>query len=181
MAKISAPFAALTALVTVTAFAPAYADGHTITVDVNLTSRRGIGASVGTVTLEDTQHGLLLTPNLSNLTPGVHGFHIHENPACGVGFKQGEPVPGLAAGGHFDPFETGAHEGPYGNGHLGDLPPLFVTEDGTATTPVLAPRLETGFLNNRSLMIHMHGDNFSDEPAPLGGGGARLACGVISE
>ena len=180
MAKILR-LVALAALVTVIALAPAYANDHIVTVDVSLTSNRGLGPAVGTVTLENTRYGLVITPNLTNLTPGMHGFHIHTNPACGIGFKQGEPVAGLAAGGHFDPFETGVHEGPYGSGHLGDLPPLFVAEDGTATTPVLAPRLETSFLHNRSLMVHMHGDNFSDDPAPLGGGGPRLACGVIGE
>jgi len=28
-------------------------------------------------------------------------------------------------------------------------------------------------------MIHAGGDNYADQPAPLGGGGARVACGVI--
>ena len=27
--------------------------------------------------------------------------------------------------------------------------------------------------------VHAGGDNYSDQPAPLGGGGARIACGVI--
>lgn len=181
MTKKSVSIAVLSALLTTTTFAPAYADGHVVTVAMNLTDANGIGIAVGTVTLEDTAYGLLLTPNLSNLTPGAHGFHVHTNPACEPALKEGEMVPGLAAGGHFDPFNTGAHAGPYGDGHLGDLPPLFVAEDGTSTIPVLAPRLETGFLTGRSLMVHMHGDNFSDDPAPLGGGGARLACGVIAE
>jgi superoxide dismutase, Cu-Zn family len=30
-----------------------------------------------------------------------------------------------------------------------------------------------------SIMIHSGGDNYSDQPAPLGGGGARIACGVV--
>ncbi|MEA5466131.1 superoxide dismutase [Cu-Zn] SodC [Leptothoe sp. PORK10 BA2] len=173
--------AALAVLVTVIALAPAYANDHMVTVNVNLTDSHGIGPAVGTVTLADTRYGVVLTPNLTNLTPGMLGFHVHTNPACGPGFKQGDPVAGLAAGGHFDPFETGVHEGPYRAGHLGDLPPLFVAGDGTATTPVLAPRLDVSFLKNRSLMVHLNGDNFSDQPAPLGGGGPRLACGVIGE
>lgn len=182
MKKKSVYIASLTALMTATVLAPAYADGHAITVEMNLTDANGIGAAVGRVLLEDTEYGLLLTPNLTNLTPGSHGFHIHTNPDCGPGMKDGKTVPGLAAGGHFDPFNTGIHKGPYADdGHLGDLPPLFVANNGTATTPVLAPRLEVSFLNGRSLMVHIHGDNFSDEPAPLGGGGSRLACGVISE
>jgi Cu-Zn family superoxide dismutase len=31
----------------------------------------------------------------------------------------------------------------------------------------------------RSIVIHEGGDNYSDSPQPLGGGGARVACGVI--
>lgn len=121
-----------------------------------------------------------MTPDLSGLPAGAHGFHIHTNPDCGLAEKDGKIVPSLAAGGHFDPFNTGSHEGPYSEeGHLGDLPPLFVEADGTATIPVLAPRLETAFIHGRSLMVHLHGDNFSDDPAPLGGGGPRLACGII--
>jgi Cu-Zn family superoxide dismutase len=34
-------------------------------------------------------------------------------------------------------------------------------------------------VKGRSLMIHAGGDNYADQPAPLGGGGARVACGVI--
>jgi Cu-Zn family superoxide dismutase len=28
-------------------------------------------------------------------------------------------------------------------------------------------------------MVHAGGDNFADHPQPLGGGGPRIACGVI--
>ena len=147
---------------------------------LNLTDEAGVGEEVGTVTLEDTEYGLLITPNLAGLEPGMHGFHIHENPSCGPAEKDdGTITPGLAAGGHFDPEGTGSHEGPYGEGHLGDLPPLYVDADGSAVTPVLAPRLTTADVAERSIMVHMHGDNFSDVPASLGGGGARVACGVI--
>ncbi len=148
-------------------------------VTMNLTDKDGVGEAVGTVTLQDSEYGLLITPDLTDLSSGLHGFHIHENAACGPGEKDGEVVPGLAAGGHYDPTNTGSHEGPYGNGHLGDLPPLYVDADGNATTPTLAPRLTVADVSNRALMVHMDGDNFSDEPAALGGGGARLACGVI--
>lgn len=150
-----------------------------VTVPIKLTDETGVGKEVGTVTLEDTQYGLLLTPSLMDLPPGVHGFHIHQNAACGPGEKDGRVVPGLAAGGHYDPAETGSHEGPYGEGHLGDLPPLYVDMQGNASTPVLAPRLTLAEATDHALMIHMDGDNFSDVPAALGGGGARLACGVI--
>jgi Cu-Zn family superoxide dismutase len=34
-------------------------------------------------------------------------------------------------------------------------------------------------VKGKALMVHAGGDNFADQPAPLGGGGARIACGVI--
>jgi Cu-Zn family superoxide dismutase len=44
----------------------------------------------------------------------------------------------------------------------------------------VAPRIkDVSALKGRALMIHAGGDNYSDAPAPLGGGGARLACGVV--
>ena len=55
----------------------------------------------------------------------------------------------------------------------------YTLPDGTATTPVLAPRLKLSDVRNRALMIHAGGDNHADHPAPLGGGGGRVACGVI--
>jgi Cu-Zn family superoxide dismutase len=84
-----------------------------------------------------------------------------------------------AAGDHLDPEATKRHGEPWGDGHLGDLPPLYVAADGTATQAVLAPRLKVADIGNRALMIHAGGDNHSDHPAPSGGGGARIACGVI--
>jgi Cu-Zn family superoxide dismutase len=85
----------------------------------------------------------------------------------------------LGAGGHLDPAGSKVHGTPWGEGHLGDLPPLFVDSAGKASSPVLAPRLKAADLKGRSLMVHAGGDNHADHPAPLGGGGARLACGVI--
>ena len=59
------------------------------------------------------------------------------------------------------------------------LPPLFVDAEGSAIQPVLAPRLKMADISGRALMLHAGGDNHADHPAPLGGGGARIACGVI--
>jgi len=146
-----------------------FADSLKVTVyQVNGEKARAIG----TVTFTDQQYGLLITPNLSGLTPGFHGFHIHEKPSCAD--------KGQAAGGHFDPDKTDSHMGPYRNdGHLGDLPVLMVDKDGKATIPVLAPRLQVEDLAGHAIMIHAGGDNYSDSPEKLGGGGARVACGII--
>ena len=148
-------------------------------VQMNLINEQGVGKAIGTVALSDTTTGLKLTPALSGLTPGFHGFHIHEKPDCGPGIKDGKTQAGIAAGGHYDPAKTGKHEGPQGKGHLGDLPYLTVGKDGKASIVLLAPRLKLSDIKGRSLMIHAGEDNYKDEPAPLGGGGGRVACGVI--
>jgi len=150
-----------------------------ITVKMYALTAKGVGKEIGTIRAVDTKKGLRLVPRLSDLSPGTHGFHLHANPSCGIKGAQGKMGPGLAAGGHFDPEKTGKHEGPTGKGHLGDLPPLTVNEQGKATKAVLAPRLKVDDLWGHALMIHAGGDNFSDQPKALGGGGARVACGRI--
>ena len=150
-----------------------------LVVKVNLLTDQGAGKGIGTITAKDTQFGLVLVPQLADLAPGLHGFHVHQNPDCASGMKDNKPMAGMAAGGHYDPAGVNKHEGPYGQGHLGDLPALYVGADGKAALPVLAPRLKTADLKGRSLMIHAGGDNYSDAPAALGGGGARMACGAV--
>ncbi len=156
------------------------ASAQTTTVHMNFVDAKGVEKPAGTITAEQNKYGLLLTPDLQGLPPGVHGLHVHANAACGVGDVDGKPAPGGAAGGHWDPDKTGVHKGPYDDsGHKGDLPALYVGADGRATYPVLAPRLKLADLNGHALMIHAGGDNHSDHPVKLGGGGARIVCGVV--
>jgi len=149
-----------------------------VMIEVNLVTADGVGQQIGHIRAADTQYGLLLKPNLRSLPPGAHGFHLHENPSCEPAKKDDKMTAAQAAGAHFDPDKSGKHEGPYANGHVGDIPAIYVEADGTATLPVLAPRLKTATLKGHSIMIHAGGDNYSDQP-PQGGGGARIACGVI--
>jgi len=164
------------ALVTLLAV-PAAADE--VTSDIHLISKDGIGKAIGTVRAEDSPNGLVLHLDLTaDLQPGPHGFHVHEHGSCEHKEKDGEMVAGLSAGGHFDPQGTGKHLGPAGEGHLGDLPVLEVG-DGPVMQELVAPRLEVSDIKGLAFMIHAGGDNYSDDPKPLGGGGARVACGVI--
>lgn len=150
-----------------------------VTVTVNKIDDKGVGEAIGTIKLSDSPHGLTLTPKLKGLTPGIHGIHVHENGDCGTKEKEGKMVPGLAAGGHFDPSKAGKHEGPAGAGHMGDLPALEVAADGSATHVAVAGRVKLADVKGHAIIIHDGGDNFSDQPKPLGGGGARVACGLI--
>jgi Cu-Zn family superoxide dismutase len=152
-----------------------------VTVPMHLIDANGTGKSVGTVRAEDSKDGLVLMPKLEGLPPGAHGFHVHENPSCAPMEKDGKKTAGLAAGGHYDPDKSGKHAGPTGKGHVGDLPALTVDDKGMATKRLVAPRLKVADLVGRSLMIHEGGDNYADEPKPLGGGGARIACGVVEK
>ena len=150
-----------------------------ITVNMDLLKENGKTA-VGTVSLHDTEFGLVLTPHLRSLSPGIHGFHIHHVASCESSMKDGKTVLGGAAGGHYDPDNTNKHGFPWSkDNHKGDLPPLYVDEHGNAKIAVLAPRLTIKEVQGKSLMVHVGSDNHSDHPEPLGGGGARMVCGII--
>ena len=85
----------------------------------------------------------------------------------------------FGAGGHLDPDKSGRHEGPAGSGHKGDLPLLTVAANGKATKAVVAPHLKLADISGHAVMIHAGGDNYADQPVKLGGGGGRIACGVV--
>lgn len=144
----------------------------TVSIPIHLLSGKDAGKIIGNIVATDSKEGLLLKPHLTNLPPGTHGFHIHELASCDMA--------GAAAGDHLDPAHTGKHLGPANiNGHLGDLPALIVKPDGTADTPVIAPRLTVANIMEHSVIIHAGGDNYADTPIKLGGGGARIACGIV--
>jgi len=148
--------------------------------EMHSVSSEGIGESLGTVQLSDGDGGLTLAVDVQGLTPGEHGFHLHQNGSCEPAANaEGQTTAALSAGGHYDPDETGTHAGPEGDGHKGDLPAIEVGSDGMAMVEVTAPRLTVAEARGKALMIHAGGDNYSDEPAALGGGGARVACGIV--
>ena len=129
-------------------------------VEMNLVTSQGVGQSIGSVTITETDKGLEFSPDLKALPPGEHGFHIHAKGSCQPATKDGKASAAESAGGHLDPQNTGKHEGP---------------EDA-----VIAPRLKSlDEIKDKALMVHVGGDNMSDQPKPLGGGGERYACGVI--
>lgn len=150
-----------------------YSFASHIDVKMYKTAKDGEDAAyIGNIEFADTSSGLLIEPHLHSLPPGIHGFHIHEKASC----KHG----GEAAGGHLDPKRTGKHLGPRKPmGHLGDMPVLVVDKQGKTPMPVLARHLKVSDIRGHSVMIHEMGDNYSDTPKKLGGGGKRIACGVI--
>jgi Cu-Zn family superoxide dismutase len=150
-----------------------------VKVTMNTVTTEGVGKSIGTITVKEGKDGVTLEPKLKGLTPGEHGFHLHEKGDCAPADKDGKPAAAQAAGGHFDPDTTKAHKGPGGGGHKGDLPKLVVSDKGEAKDKLEVKGLTLADFQGKSLMIHEGGDNYSDTPKPLGGGGARIACGVV--
>lgn len=133
------------------------------------------GSPMGTVTLEQGPNGVLISADISGLTPGAHGFHIHTIGACTPDFS--------AAGGHFAPGGQGhGFMDPDGR-HGGDLPNLHAAGDGTARADVftdlvtLAADAETSIFDSdgSAIIIHAEPDSYGPEP----GAGDRVACGVI--
>ena len=141
---------------------------------VRFTTASGVGDVVGTLTIKNSEilvagrkeAALFIKPNLRGLSPGSYAFHVHENPSCGPAMKDGQPVPGMAAGTHLWLSGTGALSGTTFTSHLGDLPKLQVDSDGTATKTVVAARLTLADVADRSFMIHATQDDNS----------ARMAC-----
>lgn len=146
-------------------------------ISMNLVNNQGIGQKIGTIGFKDSPQGLMIITHLTNLPSGFHGFHIHEKGSCDPAEKDGNMNAALAAGGHFNPSH--AQHGTPNDGHMGDLPVLNVDSNGNANTTVIAPRLTLANIQGLAIMVHAGGDNYSDYPKPLGGGGARIACAVI--
>ena len=172
-------FAGLTAVAL--ACGPMAEAATSLKIPMSTVNAEGIDKPIGRIVAVDTPDGVRLTPALRDLPPGAHGFHIHEKPSCEAApdpDKAGAMAPAFGAGGHLDPGKSGKHEGPAGTGHKGDLPVLVVAANGKATKAVVAPHLKLADLSGHAVMIHAGGDNFSDQPVKLGGGGGRIACGV---
>lgn len=137
----------------------------------------GKGNTIGTAHLTEVADGVRIALEVSNLPPGVHGFHVHNTGMCeGPSF--------MSAGGHFNP--DGKEHGlqnPKGP-HAGDLPNLVVDEHGKAKADFVAPRLtlrpgKYSLLKagGTSLMIHANADDYVTDP--VGNAGPRLACATI--
>lgn len=134
------------------------------------------GKDMGTVTLTQTPSGVMINANLTNLSPGGHGFHIHEKGSCSPDFK--------AAGGHYNPDgkEHGLNN-PSGH-HAGDMPNIFVNADGTVQVEILNAAVTLGDGNGTlfdedgsAFIVHEKPDSHAADP----GAGGRVACGVIEK
>jgi Cu-Zn family superoxide dismutase len=134
------------------------------------------GSSVsGKVFLTDTTEGLKVSADLKGVLPGKHGFHIHENGACGD--------EGKAAGGHYNPDKVSHGFLPkdgLSHAHAGDLGNIDVAQDGTGKLDAVLPGVTlTGGkydVVGKAIILHEKEDDFGQ---PTGNAGGRIGCGVI--
>lgn len=154
-------------------------DAPGLRADMHKLTDNGFEDKLGIVEFIQTEEGLKGIVQVSGLVPGKHGFHIHTGYSCGPDGPDGKIGRGLAALGHYDPDKTGQHLGPLENGHAGDLPVLTADDNGTVYFKFIVSGLNTHEIVGRAIIIHDAGDNYSDSPEALGGGGGRYACGIL--
>ncbi|MBB2746585.1 UNVERIFIED_ORG: Cu-Zn family superoxide dismutase [Microbispora rosea subsp. rosea] len=153
------------------------------------------GRVLGTVRVEryDAKKSRV-SVSVRGLTPGFHGFHVHANGVCDA--RSVDRATGSAftsAGSHLGPGE-------HGDG-AGDMPPLLVAADGTASASFVTDRFtleQLGDANGSAFVVHAGPDNFAHIPdryfhrpdgtgatgpdattRKTGDAGARIGCGIV--
>ena len=129
----------------------------------------------GNVTFTQKGDKVAMEAKVSGLTPGGHGFHIHEKGDCSSG-------DGMSAGGHFNP--TGK---PHGNPsvpdhHTGDMPMLVADASGNASLSMELGAMTVGSgatdIIGKAVIVHKDPDDYTTQPT--GNSGGRVACGLIA-
>jgi Cu-Zn family superoxide dismutase len=114
-----------------------------------------------------------LKGKITGLTPGLHGFHVHE-------FGDLSSDDGLSTGAHFNP-EGAPHGGPHSKKrHVGDLGNVKADESGTAVIDMTDKMLSLHGKHSiigRALIVHAKEDDEKSQPA--GDAGGRIGGGVI--
>jgi superoxide dismutase, Cu-Zn family len=131
--------------------------------------------TAGTVNFVQRGSVVYVDAHINGLSPGLHGFHIHEKGDC--------RADGGNAGGHFNPAGA-AHAGPEGNPrHAGDLGNLNADANGVAVyhAQVSGITLGTGSdsIVGRAVIVHANVDDLRSQPS--GNTGGRIGCGLISK
>jgi Cu-Zn family superoxide dismutase len=128
----------------------------------------------GEVRFYKVDGGVRVLADLEGLTPGKHGFHVHEKGDCSA-------PDASSAGGHYNP--AGAPHGPpeadRTKRHAGDLGNIEAGADGKARYDRVDTVLEFGQLAGLSVLVHADADDLTSQPA--GNSGPRIGCGVIGK
>jgi len=161
---------------TPTAEAPAPTEGAPAqgrTATATLAPTQG-SQTTGTVTFREIDGGVEITASLAGLSPGEHGFHVHEKGDCSA-------PDASSAGSHYNP--TGQPHGApdAAQHHAGDFGNVTAGADGTASKTLVMEGVTLGegdtSLAGKAVIVHEKRDDLTSQPT--GDAGGRLACGVI--
>jgi len=136
------------------------------------------GTPIGMAHLTQAPTGVLIHVKVSGLVPGKHGLHLHSLGVCegNEGFKTAKGHVGGAEGAHGLLNPAGPEPG--------DIPNIFVGSDGNGEMEAFTSLVSLkGDKNNlldadgSTFIIHENADDHVTQP--IGGAGARVACGII--
>lgn len=149
--------------------------GGPITAEAPLAPTKGNSAS-GMVKFTEVDGGVVIDASVTGLSPGKHGFHIHEQGDCSA-------PDATSAGGHFNPTGKPHGDPTKDDHHLGDMPMLVADANGNARFGTTLEGLTIsgkgkGNIVGRGVIVHAAPDDFTTQPT--GNSGARVACGVIA-
>ena len=131
-------------------------------------------AAAGEVRFYKVDGGVRVVARLEGLTPGSHGFHLHEKGDCSA-------PDAMSAGGHYNPAGS-PHGAPTADGahrHAGDLGNVEAGADGKAAVDRVDPLLAYENLVGLAVLVHANADDLTSQPA--GNAGPRVGCGVIAK
>ncbi|XP_055537985.1 uncharacterized protein LOC129725791 [Wyeomyia smithii] len=141
---------------------------------------QGTSGVTGNVTLSQPSctEPVFIEVNVVGLTPGKHGFHVHE---------KGDLSDGCAStGGHYNPDKV-THGAPNDQvRHVGDLGNILTDENGIAKTSfsdTVVSLYGSRSIIGRAIVVHSGVDDFGKTNHPdslkTGNAGGRVVCGVI--
>lgn len=128
---------------------------------------------MGTVTFTKVGDGVKVVADVTGLTPGKHGFHIHEFGDCSA-------PDATSAGGHFNPSNNPHAGHDAEKRHEGDLGNIEADSSGKAhleSTDKMMTMSGAKSIIGRGVIVHEKEDDLKTQPT--GNAGGRLACGVI--
>jgi len=128
----------------------------------------------GTVRFTEVADGVQIQAEITSLSPGNHGFHVHEFGDCSAADL-------TSAGAHFNPTNK-PHAGPDTvDRHVGDMGNVEADASGAAKLEYVDHEIsltnDQRSVIGRSVVVHAKADDLKSQPA--GDSGARIACGVI--
>src|SRR4030095_15606379 len=111
----------------------------------------------GTVTFDRTPNGVAVGIHLEGLTPGSHGFHVHEKGDCSA-------PDGASAGGHYNPTAQPHAARDAAARHEGDLGNVEADASGKVETRLVDKHLELEGANSivgKAVIVHANADDFT--------------------